>query len=177
MALLSPAIAPARPAAGSSGLCSAQHLAILGKIDTTDLRPQRELTAAMAHVTLLAGAMPATSSGRSQGSGAKQQVGLATDPRSPIPRSRASSSGSCRTSCGGAGSIGQLRFKIDAFGHELIGTGNFLQFGVGAKISCGSTCGCRWAIGRRLSEIRGEELYWVRRRTCRRWRLRCREWI
>src|SRR5262245_37117349 len=58
----------------------------------------------------------------------------------------------------------EMRFKIDAFGHELVGTGNYLQYG--AETEKLVRMDLRMQVGDKLAsvqEIRGEESYWVRR--------------
>jgi hypothetical protein len=58
----------------------------------------------------------------------------------------------------------EMRYRIDAFGQELVGTGNYLQFGTGPekllRLDLRMQVGDKLAI---VQEIRGEELYWVRR--------------
>jgi hypothetical protein len=58
----------------------------------------------------------------------------------------------------------QMRYKIDAFGHELVGTGDYLQFGAGPekllRLDLRIQVGAKPAT---VQEIRGEDAYWVRR--------------
>src|SRR6266576_382718 len=58
----------------------------------------------------------------------------------------------------------EMRYKIDAFGHELVGTGSYLQYGAGTeklvRLDLRMQVGDKPAI---VQEIRGEESYWVRR--------------
>jgi hypothetical protein len=58
----------------------------------------------------------------------------------------------------------ELRYKVDAFGHQLIGTGSYLQLGQGAekllRLDLKMQVGDRPAT---LQEIRGEDYYWIRR--------------
>jgi hypothetical protein len=58
----------------------------------------------------------------------------------------------------------ELRYRIDAFGHELVGTGNYLQFGAGTdkllRLDLRMQVGDKPAT---VQEIRGEESYWIRR--------------
>ncbi|MBW8883470.1 MAG: hypothetical protein JF612_01560 [Planctomycetia bacterium] len=57
-----------------------------------------------------------------------------------------------------------LRYRIDAFGHELVGTGNYLQYGSGAdkllRLDLRMQVGDKPAT---VQEIRGDESYWIRR--------------
>jgi hypothetical protein len=58
----------------------------------------------------------------------------------------------------------ELRCKIDAFGHELVGTGNYLQSGAGPEKLV--RLELRMQMGQKpatVQEIRGEDVYWVRR--------------
>jgi len=58
----------------------------------------------------------------------------------------------------------ELRYKIDAYGHELLGTGKYLQQGAGEDRLL--RLELRMQVGERpasLLEIRGSELYWLRR--------------
>lgn len=58
----------------------------------------------------------------------------------------------------------ELRYKIDAYGHELLGTGKYLQQGGGEDRLL--RLELRMQVGERpatLLEIRGGELYWLRR--------------
>ena len=58
----------------------------------------------------------------------------------------------------------ELRYKVDAFGHQLIGTGSYLQLGRGTekllRLDLKMQVGDRPAT---LQEIRGEDFYWIRR--------------
>jgi hypothetical protein len=58
----------------------------------------------------------------------------------------------------------ELRYKIDAFGHALVGSGSYLQFGAGSekllRLELRMQVGDKPAI---VQEIRGPESYWVRR--------------
>jgi hypothetical protein len=57
-----------------------------------------------------------------------------------------------------------LRYRIDAYGHELIGTGSYLQLASGAsrllKLELKMQVEGKPAL---LQEIRGEDFYWIRR--------------
>jgi hypothetical protein len=57
-----------------------------------------------------------------------------------------------------------LRYRIDAYGHELIGAGSYLQLASGAsrllKLELKMQVGDKPAL---LQEIRGEDFYWIRR--------------
>jgi hypothetical protein len=58
----------------------------------------------------------------------------------------------------------ELRYRIDAFGHELVGTGSYLQFGPGAEKLL--RLDLKMQVGEKLAtiqEIRGSDAYWVRR--------------
>src|SRR5688572_15573295 len=58
----------------------------------------------------------------------------------------------------------EMRYRIDAFGHQLVGTGNYLQYGEGAEKLV--RLDLRMQVGDKpatVQEIRGEESYWVRR--------------
>jgi len=58
----------------------------------------------------------------------------------------------------------EMRYRIDAFGHELVGTGTYLQFGPGAEKLL--RLDLRMQVGDKLAtvqEIRGSDAYWVRR--------------
>jgi hypothetical protein len=68
----------------------------------------------------------------------------------------------------------ELRYRIDAFGHELIGTGNYLQYTPPAQtrsVSDGPAdkllrLDLRMQVGDKpatVQEVRGEESYWIRR--------------
>jgi hypothetical protein len=58
----------------------------------------------------------------------------------------------------------ELRYRIDALGHQLVGTGSYLQLGQGAekllRLDLKMQVGGRPAT---LQEIRGPEYYWIRR--------------
>jgi len=58
----------------------------------------------------------------------------------------------------------EMRYRIDAFGHELVGTGSYLQFGAGTdkliRLDLRMQVGDKPAV---VQEIRGEESYWIRR--------------
>src|SRR5438874_2326236 len=58
----------------------------------------------------------------------------------------------------------ELRYRIDAFGHELVGTGNYLQYGTGVdkllRLDLRMQVGDKPAT---VQEIRGDESYWIRR--------------
>src|SRR5205823_14958758 len=58
----------------------------------------------------------------------------------------------------------ELRYRIDAFGHELVGTGSYLQYGAGGdklvRLDLRMQVGDKPAT---VQEIRGEESYWIRR--------------
>jgi len=58
----------------------------------------------------------------------------------------------------------ELRYRIDAYGHQLIGAGNYLQWGAGPerllKLELQMRVGNRPAT---LQEVRGDDFYWVRR--------------
>jgi len=101
-----------------------------------------------------------------QGSGFRVQgSGDTAETRLPTPDSRASLVGDAARRVAAEPAISaEMRFKIDAFGHELIGTGNYLQFGTGPekllRLDLRMQVGDRPAI---VQEIRGEDLYWVRR--------------
>ena len=57
-----------------------------------------------------------------------------------------------------------LRYRIDAYGHELIGTGSYLQLASGAnrllKLELKMQVEGKPVL---LQEIRGEDFYWIRR--------------
>jgi hypothetical protein len=58
----------------------------------------------------------------------------------------------------------EMRYRIDAFGHQLVGTGNYLQYGEGSEKLV--RLDLRMQVGEKpatVQEIRGEESYWVRR--------------
>src|SRR5262245_5798608 len=58
----------------------------------------------------------------------------------------------------------EMRYRIDAFGHQLVGTGNYLQYGQGPEKLV--RLDLRMQVGDKIAtvqEIRGEESYWVRR--------------
>jgi len=58
----------------------------------------------------------------------------------------------------------EMRYKIDAFGHELVGSGGYLQFGAGPEKLL--RLDLKMQVGQRLAtvqEIRGYDSYWVRR--------------
>jgi hypothetical protein len=58
----------------------------------------------------------------------------------------------------------ELRYRIDAFGHELVGTGSYLQYGAGSEKLL--RLDLRMQVGDRVAtvqEIRGEDTYWIRR--------------
>jgi hypothetical protein len=58
----------------------------------------------------------------------------------------------------------EMRYRIDAFGHELVGTGSYLQFGPGAEKLL--RLDLKMQVGDKLAtiqEIRGADAYWVRR--------------
>jgi hypothetical protein len=58
----------------------------------------------------------------------------------------------------------EMRYRIDAFGHQLVGTGNYLQYGEGqdklVRLDLRMQVGDKTAT---VQEIRGEDSYWVRR--------------
>ena len=58
----------------------------------------------------------------------------------------------------------EMRYRIDAFGHELVGSGNYLQFGPGSEKLL--RLDLKMQVGDKLAtiqEIRGAEAYWIRR--------------
>jgi hypothetical protein len=58
----------------------------------------------------------------------------------------------------------ELRYRIDAFGHVLVGSGNYLQFGASAEKLV--RLDLRMQLGEKkatVQEIRGPETYWIRR--------------
>src|SRR5262245_11878329 len=58
----------------------------------------------------------------------------------------------------------EMRYRIDAFGHELVGTGTYLQYGAGPEKLL--RLDLRMQVGDKaatVQEIRGAESYWVRR--------------
>ena len=58
----------------------------------------------------------------------------------------------------------EMRYRIDAFGHELVGTGSYLQFGPAAEKLL--RLDLKMQVGEKLAtiqEIRGADAYWVRR--------------
>jgi hypothetical protein len=103
---------------------------------------------------------------RGQESGVRsQQAAIESDPRLPIPNAPGSLVAEAARRVAAEPAISaEMRFKIDAFGHELIGTGNYSQLGAGPekllRLDLRMQVGDRPAI---VQEIRGEELYWVRR--------------
>ena len=58
----------------------------------------------------------------------------------------------------------ELRYRVDAFGHVLVGTGNYLQFGATSekliRLDLRMQLGDKTAA---VQEIRGNDAYWVRR--------------
>jgi hypothetical protein len=58
----------------------------------------------------------------------------------------------------------ELRYRVDAFGHALVGTGNYLQFGVASekllRLDLRMQLGDKTAT---IQEIRGSDAYWFRR--------------
>jgi hypothetical protein len=58
----------------------------------------------------------------------------------------------------------EMRYRIDVFGHELVGTGSYLQYGAGPekllRLDLRMQVGDKQAT---VQEIRGEESYWLRR--------------
>jgi hypothetical protein len=58
----------------------------------------------------------------------------------------------------------EMRYRIDVFGHDLVGTGNYLQYGAGPekllRLDLRMPVGDKQAT---VQEIRGEESYWLRR--------------
>ncbi len=58
----------------------------------------------------------------------------------------------------------EMRYRVDAFGHQLVGTGNYLQFGLEQEKLV--RLDLKLQVGDKLAtvqEIRGAEAYWVRR--------------
>lgn len=58
----------------------------------------------------------------------------------------------------------EMRYRIDAFGHQLVGTGSYLQFGPGAEKLV--RLDLKMQVGDKLAtvqEIRGTDAYWIRR--------------
>ena len=58
----------------------------------------------------------------------------------------------------------ELRYRVAAYGHQLVGTGNYLQLGGGpeklVKLTLRMPVGSQFAT---LVEIRGDDFYWLRR--------------
>lgn len=58
----------------------------------------------------------------------------------------------------------EVRYRVDAFGHQLLGTGNYLQSGAGGDRQL--RLDLRMQVGNKpatLLEIRGPDYYWIRR--------------
>jgi hypothetical protein len=58
----------------------------------------------------------------------------------------------------------EMRYRIDAFGHQLVGTGSYLQFGPGVEKLL--RLDLKMQVGDKLAtvqEIRGADAYWIRR--------------
>jgi hypothetical protein len=58
----------------------------------------------------------------------------------------------------------EMRYRVDAFGHQLVGTGSYLQYGLEAEKLV--RLDLKLQVGDKLAtvqEIRGAEAYWVRR--------------
>src|SRR4051812_37383589 len=120
-------LAPAKPGHGSiQVLCSARHLAILwqNRHDRLMKHRFRRLTGAeVAAAVLLAVLLGIEARGQGTGNGEQRnEVGgqqLVAEAARRIASEPAVSA--------------EMRYKIDAFGHELAGTGNYLQFGAGPE--------------------------------------------
>jgi hypothetical protein len=105
-----------------------------------------------------------------QESGVRSQP--AVDPRLPIRDARLPSALSGQVLVADAAKrvasepaiSAELRYRIDAFGHELVGTGNYLQYGAGSdkllRLELRMQVGDKPAT---VQEIRGDESYWIRR--------------
>jgi hypothetical protein len=114
---------------------------------------------------------------RSQESGVRSQTAHASadsrpptpDSRPPTPDSRPPSgqqlvAEAARRVASEPAIAADLRYRVDAFGQQLVGTGSYLQFGAGAekllRLELKMQVGDKPAT---VQEIRGEETYWVRR--------------
>jgi len=123
------------------------------------------VVAILVAVTLLSMATGGQESGvRSPVSGPNLDSRLPTsDSRSPISGQQLVAE-SARCVASEPAISAELRYKIDAFGHALVGTGSYLQFGSGAekllRLELRMQVGERPAV---VQEIRGAESYWVRR--------------
>src|SRR5262245_53093139 len=138
-------IAPRRPALRVYlGVCSARHLAILWQ--NRHFRVMTHRFASLTLTTWILCTVPAWGQTNSEPSG--QQ--LIADAAKRVASEPAISA--------------ELRYRIDAFGHELVGTGNYLQFGAGSdkllRLDLRMQVGDKPAT---VQEIRGEESYWIRR--------------
>ncbi|HMC11153.1 MAG TPA: hypothetical protein VKH44_07675, partial [Pirellulaceae bacterium] len=110
---------------------------------------------------------------RSQESGVgSQKVGAPTDSRPPTPDPRLPSAASGQQLVAEAAKrvasevsiAAEMRYRIDVFGHELVGTGSYLQYGAGPEKLL--RLDLRMPVGDKQAtvlEIRGEETYWLRR--------------
>jgi hypothetical protein len=130
----------------SQGLCSAQDLANLWKN-----RHDRLMKHRFASLTSVAVAMAVAwgMEARGQGRGISGQQLVAEAARRVAAEPAISA---------------EMRYEIDAFGHELVGTGSYLQLGAGPEKLL--RLDLRMQVGGKLAtvqEIRGEDAYWVRR--------------
>jgi len=102
---------------------------------------------------------------RVQGSGKTLDSPPTPDHRLPTPSSgQQLVAEAARRVAGEVAISAELRYRIDAFGHELVGTGSYLQYGAGPEKLL--RLDLRMQVGDKpatVQEIRGEESYWVRR--------------
>lgn len=87
----------------------------------------------------------------------------------PVPRSPAPSGNDLLTQAAARlasepAISAELRYQVAAYGHELIGTGSYLQLAAGEerllKLELKTQVGDQPAL---LQEVRGEDFYWIRR--------------
>jgi hypothetical protein len=98
------------------------------------------------------------------GSVVSAQTAPSPQPPAPAPSGQQLVADAARRVANEPAISAELRYRIDAFGHELIGTGNYLQYGAGTdkllRLDLRMQVGDKPAT---VQEVRGEESYWIRR--------------
>ena len=147
--------------AGRLGVCSARHLAILwqNRHDRLMKHALRRLTR-VGIAAFFAAIASCCLAARAQDSEAKQpgDAGQEAAPATTIVGEAAK-----RVAEEPAISA-EMRYRVDAFGHQLVGTGNYLQFGPGPEKLL--RLDLKMQVGDKLAtvqEIRGTDAYWIRR--------------
>jgi hypothetical protein len=123
----------------------------------------RKLTAA-AIAALIASAAPFATAARGQGTADKGSQDSSFSIQNSASPSRSIVADSAHRLAAEPAISAEMRYRIDAFGHELVGTGSYLQFGPGAEKLL--RLDLKMQVGDKLAtvqEIRSADAYWVRR--------------